>query len=185
MVQQARDGGMALLCIDLPEPVRTSDNEACAGPETAIVAAIDFLCERAGVDAGRIAVVADGTLSSAVAKGVALDGRPAAAVCDGGVLQMWEDEVAAGPEAAEAIEPIALLRRIRCPTMIFTNPKDGLHPDYIRRLLARSGKQNFDLREFRPTGPDEEPPEARPAKMMFEWLCEQLKANRSADGAAR
>ena len=45
---------------------------------------------RIPADAGRLAVLADGGPSSLVARGVALDGRVAAVVCDGGVWELWE-----------------------------------------------------------------------------------------------
>lgn len=177
--QSAHESGMSLLGIDLPAPIRSLEAEPPATPETAIVAAIDYLHERAGVDAERIAVVADGSPSSMVARGVALDGRVAAAVCDAGVWQLWEHDQICGLEAAGSIEPLAV-RALRCPTLMLIRSNDGIDPEHVRQLLARSGTRDVDLREFAPSGPDRTEPLASAAEIVVQWLTEQLQGRAPA-----
>lgn len=167
--------GLALLCVDLGSDVAATALGESRRPETCITAIVDFLIEQPGTDPDLIAIVADGSPSSLVARGVALDGRVAAAVCDAGVWDLWEHA------------QIGLRRRFlgrphlatpRCPTFLALRPDDGIDAEYARRLLAQQGSGRHAVTvqavgsvsgaDGAVRGP------AAATETILDWLCAQL-----------
>ncbi|MCG6205775.1 hypothetical protein LPW26_14070 [Rhodopseudomonas sp. HC1] len=135
MARPSRARGLALLCVELggpeEEPLRGSIR-----PETCISAMIDHLADEPGIDPARIAVISDGTASSLVARGIAFDGRAAAAVCDGGLWERWAGDHASPSPIflADAMLPLGFA--MPCPTLIPLRPAKDIDRTYARGLLA-------------------------------------------------
>src|SRR4051794_15230405 len=92
MARYAGARGIALLALDLLGPGNGAQFDEIVGRadlETALSHIMDYLITRDDVDRGRIAILGDSS-SSFVARGVALDHRFAAAVCDGGIWDLHE-----------------------------------------------------------------------------------------------
>src|SRR5205807_4865970 len=91
--------------------------------ETALIHIMDYLTTRDDVDRSRIAILGDSS-SSFVARGVALDHRFAAAICDGGIWDLHErrfltkrmQPLDASNFSAEQHSKLA--RSIKCPVLI-------------------------------------------------------------------
>ncbi len=93
VARYARERGMSLLAVDLLGSGAGAEFEEVVGRpdlETSVGSVMDYLTTRDDVDEQRIAILGDGAGSSFVARGVALDNRFAAAVCDGGIWDMHE-----------------------------------------------------------------------------------------------
>ena len=93
VARYARERGMSLLAVDLLGSGTGAEFEEVVGRrdlETSVCHVMDYLTTRDDVDEHRIAILGDGAGSSFVARGVALDNRFAAVVCDGGIWDMHE-----------------------------------------------------------------------------------------------
>ena len=89
VARYARERGMSLLAVDLLGSGAGAEFDEVVGRpdlEFSVGCVMDYLTTRDDVDERRIAVLGDGAGSSFVARGVALDNRFAAVVCDGGTL---------------------------------------------------------------------------------------------------
>ena len=87
VARHARERGMSLLAVDLFEAGPADRFDEVVGRrdlEKVVGCIMDYLIDRNDVDTKRIAILADAWGSSFVARGIALDDRFAAAVCDGG-----------------------------------------------------------------------------------------------------
>src|SRR6185436_16254737 len=85
VARYARERGMSLLAVDLLGSGSGAEFDKVVGRpdlETSIGCVRDYLTTRDDVDEQRIAILGDGAGSSFVARGVALDNRFAAVVCD-------------------------------------------------------------------------------------------------------
>ena len=94
MTRYAGDRGIALLAVDLLGSGTGAQFENIAGRadlETSVSHIMDYLTTRDDLDKTRIAILGDSS-GSFVARGVALDHRFAAAVCDGGLWDLHERE---------------------------------------------------------------------------------------------
>ncbi|OPF94593.1 hypothetical protein [Rhodopseudomonas palustris] len=179
VLRSARKRGMTLLCVDLPDEPPSSR----AGPETGIPAILDYLIDGRGIDAKRIAVISDGSPSSLVTRGIALDGRIAAAVCDGGLWDLW---VARQTEACGAalgmVQGCARRPAVSCPMLVPLLASEGIEPGHARQLLTEHHPGNRDilLKVFGETssGPwtlnGYDP--ILVADFVFDWVGQQLKA---------
>ncbi len=153
--RHARERGMSLLAVDLlgagageafVDAVGRSDLEMAIGH------IMDHLIEREDVDGRQIAILADASSSSFVARGIAFDDRFAAAVCDGGIWDLHEraflrDRLGyAG--AARSVSRAA--RNIACPVLISAGERGWLTAERIRELYAelRAGGRNVTLKLF-------------------------------------
>jgi hypothetical protein len=173
LAPQARPRGIAVLCIEPGEPAATGPLDLRARPETAIVAAIDYVIDGLGVDPRRIAVMADGSPSSLVASGVALDGRIAAAVCDAGLWALWEGEHLGSSAARLASGKAAAAAALPCPTLVPLDARDGIDPAHARRLLASRYPRNgrIAVTAFGTTDvAGWEPDPVLAADAVFDWL---------------
>jgi hypothetical protein len=184
----ARDRNMALLCVDLNG--LQEGLGADAGPpiriETCVVALVDYLVERGDIDSDRIAIVGDGADSSLVAKGVALDGRLAAAVCDGGLWELLDEaaDLDAGSQTRWIRLP-PLAWKISCPLLVVLGQHSGLQADRARQLLHRdrdSGAEpSFRIFEASETGTSDAQIDNPTLvnEFIFDWIVSQMAARSS------
>src|SRR5215213_6313912 len=126
VARYARERGMSLLAVDLLGAGIGAEFDEVIGRrdlESSVGHVMDYLTTRDDVDEHRIAILGDGAGSSFVARGVALDNRFAAVVCDGGLWDMHEHAFlmnrfsrdGAGSMGIEAAWPG---RRFHCPVLI-------------------------------------------------------------------
>ena len=186
----ARDRGMSLLCVDL----MGSDNGArfenvVARPdlETAISYIMDYLATRDDVDQRRIAILGDGS-GSFVARGVALDHRCAAAVCDGGIWDLQERAFLARHAASlDATSPTGLKSRIapnlKCPVLITMGEHGWLEPERVNVLVEqlKAGKPQPDITLKIFTEADAAASEGHTdnptlaSEFIFDWISDRLE----------
>ncbi|WP_346296253.1 hypothetical protein LRC39_02760 [Rhodopseudomonas sp. P1] len=179
VLRSARQRGMALLCVDLPDEAPSPRVAA----ETGITAALDYLIEARGIDPARIAVIGDGSPSSLVTRGIALDGRAAAAVCDGGLWDLWAArQTDACVAALGMVQAGPRLPAMNCPMLVPLRAGEAIEPGHARHLLAQHHPGNRDilLKVFGETssGPwtlDGYDP-ILVADFVFDWLGQQLNA---------
>jgi len=168
----ARDRRMALLCVDVGAAADASARRCAIRPESCISAIVDYLAEQPEIDPARIAVIADGSPSSLVARGVAMDGRAAAAVCDGGLWELWEHaQTTRLSSGLHAIAPKPIAASIRCPTLVPLRADDGIDPAYARQLLSngRSDRpDNISVAEYTAADP------GTAAGAILDWVGRQL-----------
>ena len=140
----AADRGIALLAVDLLGSGSGAQFEKIVGRpelETSIGHVMDYLATRDDVDKSRIAILG-GSSGSFVARGIALDNRFAAAVCDGGIWDLHEREFL--QSASIPVTP-TLLRRInwpsksrqKCPVLITMGEHGWLEADHAASCLAK------------------------------------------------
>jgi dienelactone hydrolase len=185
----ARDRGMSLLAVDLWGPGGGADFDQIAGRcdlETSICSVMDFLTTRDDVDEDKVAIVGD-VGSSFVARGVALDQRFAAAVCDGGIWDMHErnflmDRVASqnsGAVGGNSYPGIA--RQIRCPVLVTMGEHGWLEADHVTDLFEqlKVGHPDISLKLFRDSetaasqGHSDNPTLAN--EFIFDWLANRFE----------
>ena len=154
VARYASERGMALLAVDLYGAGPDSRFEQSAGsrrPEMTIGHIMDYLIGRADVEPDRIAILADGWGSSFVARGLALDGRVAAAVCDGGIWDLHERVFMIDREAqleAGMIRRLGLnrvARNIKCPVLICAGERGWLKAERVRELYGHLQAEGRDL----------------------------------------
>ncbi len=143
----AHDRGMSLLAVDLWGPGGGADFESIAGRcdlETAICSVMDYLTTREDVDERKVAILGDSPGSSFVARGVALDQRFAAAVCDGGIWDLHERNFLMGRVASQNS------KHCRQKWLFGDHPPAPL-PGSGNRRRARLARSRSRHRAFRPT----------------------------------
>jgi pimeloyl-ACP methyl ester carboxylesterase len=184
----AHDRGMSLLAVDLWGPGGGSDFENIAGRcdlETAICSVMDFLTTRDDVDEGKVAIVGD-VGSSFVARGVALDQRFAAAVCDGGIWDMHERHFLMGRLAqnsgvAGQNSYSGIVRQLRCPVLVTVGEHGWLEADQVTELFeqVRGNHPDISLKFFRASetaasqGHSDNPTLAN--EFIFDWLAHRFE----------
>lgn len=148
--RHARDRGMSMLAVDLFGAGSEDANSFC-DLELTIGHVMDHLVARDDVDRDRIAVLADGWGSSFVARGIALDGRFAAAVCDGGIWDLHERIFMIDRDApldTALIRRLGLAqvaRNIDCPVLISTGERGWLRAERVRELYRHLKAEGADV----------------------------------------
>jgi dienelactone hydrolase len=184
----AHDRGMSLLAVDLWGPGGGSDFENIAGRcdlETAICSVMDFLTTRDDVDEDKVAIVGD-VGSSFVARGVALDQRFAAAVCDGGIWDMHERHFLMGRLAQNSGVAgqngySGIARQLRCPVLVTVGEHGWLEADQVTELFeqVRGNHPDISLKFFRGSetaasqGHSDNPTLAN--EFIFDWLAHRFE----------
>lgn len=185
----ARDRGLSLLAVDLL-------GEAQAGAalkqvvarrpdlESAIPYVMDHLAARDDVFEDRIAILADGWGSSFVARGVALDQRFAAAVCDGGIWDMHERMFLAERRASRGVAGMpdvrdrSIAREIECPLLITLGDHGWLKADRVAEMVKRlmANNREVTLKIFTETASAQahadNPTLAN--EFIFDWIASRL-----------
>ena len=190
VARHARERGLSLLAVDLLGSATDSEfGEMIGRPglETSVSSVVDYLTTRDDVDERRIAVLGDGAGSSFVARGVALDSRFAAVVCDGGIWDMHEHSFLmnrlspAGTEGAGS-ERRWPARRFHCPVLVTMGGQgwleSGLVAALFERLRARHPGISLKIFESSETaaaqGHCDNPTLAN--EFIFDWLADRLEA---------
>jgi hypothetical protein len=149
----AFERGISLLAVDVLGDGTGAQSENVAkrpGFEQAIESVMDYVVGRDDVDEDRVAILADGWSSSFVARGIALDPRFAAAVCDGGIWDLHQQDFLKrriGPLGMEAwsLEGNRVLRNISCPLLITAGERGWLKTDRVAELTNQFGGGNRDI----------------------------------------
>jgi dienelactone hydrolase len=184
----ARDRGMSLLAVDLLGSEIGVQFEKIVGRpdlETAVGCVMDYLTTRDDVDEGRIAILGAGSGSSFVARGIALDQRFAAAVCDGGIWDLHEraflmNRIAIGAGTSRGIESRSIARQFKCPVLITMGEQGWLEADHVTDLFdqLKVNHQDISLKIFRGSetaaaqGHADNPTLAN--EFIFDWLADRL-----------
>ena len=188
VARYARERGMSLLAVDLlgsgagtkfDEVVGRTDLESSVGQ------VMDYLTTRDDVDEHRIAILGDGAGSSFVARGVALDNRFAAVVCDGGLWDMHEhaflmNRLSWDGAGSKGIEGGWPGRRFHCPVLITVGGQgwleSGIVTDLFERLKAYHPDISLKIFESSETaaaqGHHDNPTLAN--EFIFDWIADRL-----------
>src|SRR5689334_18076469 len=154
VARHASERGMSLLAVDLYGTGPDARFEEFSGGrhlETTIGHVMDCLLERDDVDRDRIAILADGWGSSFVARGIACDGRFAAAVCDGGLWDLHERAFLIDRDAQLEPDMIGRLgldrvaRNIKCPVLISAGERGWLKAERVRELYGHLKAEGRDV----------------------------------------
>jgi dienelactone hydrolase len=189
VARYARERKMSLLAVDLlGSGTGVEFDEVIGRPdlETSVSHVMDYLTTRDDVDEQRIAVLGDGAGSSFVARGIALDHRFAAVVCDGGIWDMHEHAFLnrlsghhAGDRGLERSWPA---RRFHCPVLVTVGGQgwleSGVVADLFERLKARHPGISLKIFESSETaaaqGHSDNPTLAN--EFIFDWLADRLES---------
>src|SRR5260370_20986255 len=185
----ASDRRMSLLAVDLLGSGASVQFEEIMGYpdlEMAVGHVMDYLTTRGDVDERRIAILGDGAGSSFVARGVALDRRFAAAVCDGGIWDLHERAFLmnrfssrdAGVAATKGYSRLVL--NLGCPVLITMGEHGWLEADHVTNLFdqLRANYRDITLKIFigsetaASQGHADNPTLAN--EFIFYWLTDRL-----------
>jgi dienelactone hydrolase len=189
LARYARDRGMSMLAVDLCGSGTGAKFEKVAGRsdlETAIGHVVDYLLTRDDVDQRRIAIFGDGSGSSFVARGAALDRRLAAAVCDGGIWDLHERAFLMRRVASLDCGLAAMSRRssiaryIKCPVLVTLGEHGWLEKDQVTLLFEqiKASHRDIELKIFRGSetaaaqGHADNPTLAN--EYIFDWISDRL-----------
>ena len=190
VARYARERGVSLLAVDLLGSGTDREFDAVIGrpgQETAVSSVMDYLTTRDDVDEQRIAIIGDGAGSSFVARGVALDCRFAAVVCDGGIWDMHEHAFLANRLARNGAEDRGSdrgwpVRRFHCPVLVTMGGQGWLESDVVaemfERLKARHPGISLKIFESSETaaahGHSDNPTLAN--EFIFDWVADRLES---------
>lgn len=184
--RHARERGMSLLAVDLLGPGQVTEFAEVVGRpdlETSVSAVMDYLATRNDVDDRRIAILGDGAGSSFVARGIALDQRYAAAVCDGGLWEMHERAFLNGRAGQSGSDGLRG-SRFHCPVLITVGEQGWLKRDVVVDLFERlrSRQPGISLKIFASEetaagqGHHDNPTLAN--EFIFDWIADRLDSAR-------
>jgi dienelactone hydrolase len=190
VARYARERGMSLLAVDLlGSGIGAEFDQVIGRPdlESSVGHVMDYLTTRDDVDEHRIAILGDGAGSSFVARGVALDNRFAAVVCDGGLWDMHEHaflmtRLSRGGAGSMGIEGAWPGRRFHCPVLITVGEQGWLQSAVVTDLFERlkSYHPDISLKIFESSetaaaqGHYDNPTLAN--EFIFDWVADRLAA---------
>jgi dienelactone hydrolase len=190
VARHARERGMSLLAVDLlGSGTGANFDEVVGHPdlELSVGCVMDYLTTRDDIDEHRIAVLGDGAGSSFVARGVALDNRFAAVVCDGGIWDMHEraflmNRLSVGGAGSREFERGWLGRRFHCPVLVTVGGQgwleSGVVADLFERLEAHHPDISLKIFESSETaaaqGHYDNPTLAN--EFIFDWVADRLES---------
>lgn len=154
VARYACERGMSLLAADLYGAGPEAQFEELVGGrdlQMTIGHIMDYLVEREDVDRDRIAILADGWGSSFVARGIACDGRFAAAVCDGGIWDLHEcaflidRNAQLEPDMVGRLGLNRVARNISCPVLIAAGERGWLKAERVRELYGYLKSEGRDV----------------------------------------
>jgi dienelactone hydrolase len=179
---------MSLLAVDLLGSRTGAEFEEIVGRrdlESSVSHVMDYLTMRDDVDEHRIALVGDSAGSSFVARGVALDNRFAAAVCDGGLWDMHEhaflmNRLLPDGSGSGGVEGSWPGLRFHCPVLITVGGqgwlKSGIVADLFERLKTHHRDISLKIFESSETaaaqGHHDNPTLAN--EFIFDWVADRL-----------
>jgi len=190
VARYARDRGMSLLAVDLlGSGTGTKFDKVVGRPdlETSVGHVMDYLTTRDDVDEQRIGILGDGAGSSFVARGVALDNRFAAVVCDGGIWDMHEQAFLMNRLSRDGVESREfeggwLGHRFHCPVLITVGGQGWLESGIVTALFERLRAHHPDisLKIFESSetaaaqGHCDNPTLAN--EFIFDWVADRLES---------
>jgi dienelactone hydrolase len=190
VARYARERGMSLLAVDLlGSGAGAKFDEVIGRPdlELSVGCVMDYLTTRDDIDEHRIAVLGDGAGSSFVARGVTLDHRFAAVVCDGGIWDMHEraflmNRLSRDGIGSEGFERSWLGRRFHCPVLITVGGEAWLNSGVVTDLFERlkSHHPDISLKIFESSetaaaqGHYDNPTLAN--EFIFDWVADRLES---------
>jgi hypothetical protein len=146
---------------------------------------MDYLTTRDDVDEHRVAILGDGAGSSFVSRGVALDNRFAAVVCDGGLWDMHEHAFLMNRFSRDGVESMGIEaawpgRRFHCPVLITVGGQGWLQSSVVTDLFERlkSYHPDISLKIFESSetaaaqGHYDNPTLAN--EFIFDWVADRL-----------
>jgi dienelactone hydrolase len=180
---------MSLLAVDLFGSGTGAQFEKIVGRpdlETAVGHVMDYLTTRDDIDERRIAILGDGSGSSFVARGVALDRRFAAAVCDGGIWDLHERAFLMNRSASRSPDRAAtggygrLAQNLACPVLITFGGRGWLEADRVTELFDRLNADDRDITLKIFQGSETAAAQAHADnptlanEFIFDWLADRL-----------
>lgn len=149
----AHERGTALLAVDLLGSASDAEFDEIVGRpdlESSISHVMNYLTTRDDVDARRIALVGDGGGSSFAARGVALDHRFAAVVCDGGLWDMHEhaflqNRLAPNGPTGCGMEGGWPALKFHCPVLVTVGGQGWLKSSVVADLFERLKTHHRDI----------------------------------------
>ena len=187
VARYARDRGMSLLAVDLFGSCAGAKFDEVVGRsdlETSVGHVMDYLTTRDDIDEHRIAILSDGSETSFVARGVALDNRFAAAVCDGGIWDMYERAFLMNrlSVSGSGTESGWLGRKLRCPLLITMGEQGWLESDRVADLFEqlKADHPDVSLKIFESSetaaahGHRDNPTLAN--EFIFDWMADRLES---------
>jgi dienelactone hydrolase len=188
VARYARERGMSLLAVDLlGSGIGAEFDQVIGRPdlESSVGHVMDYLTTRDDVDEHRIAILGDGAGSSFVARGVALDNRFAAVVCDGGLWDMHEHAFLMNRLSRDGAGSVGLEgawpgRRFHCPVLITVGGQGWLQSSVVTDLFERLKSYHLDisLKIFESSetaaaqGHHDNPTLAN--EFIFDWVADRL-----------
>ena len=188
VARHARERGMSLLAVDLLGSRVGGEFDEIFGRrdlESSIGHVMDYLTTRVDVDERKIALVGDAAGSSFVARGVALDHRFAAAVCDGGLWDMHERAFLANRLSSDGRERRGgdvswPGLRFHCPVLVTMGGQGWLNGGVIAEMFERLKihHQDIALKIFENSetaaaqGHHDNPTLAN--EFIFDWVADRL-----------
>ncbi len=186
--------GIALLAVDLLGCGTGAQFDDVVGRpdlETAVSHIMDYLTTRNDVDKGRIVVLGDSS-GSFVARGVALDDRFAAAVCDGGIWDLHEREFLTKRMQGRDVDNFSaeqysrVARAIKCPVLITIGEHGWLEAGHVSGLVGqlRADQRDITLKIFHEAETAasqahiDNPTLA--SEFIFDWIADQLRIDDSS-----
>ena len=188
VARHARERGMSLFAVDLLGSGTGTEFDEIVGRsdlESSISHVMDYLTTRSDVDADRIALLGDGAGSSFAARGVALDHRFAAAVCDGGLWDMHERAFLTKRLQPDGFGSVAIEARspglgFHCPVLVTVGGQGWLQSSIVVDLFERlkAHQRDISLKIFESSetaaaqGHQDNPTLAN--EFIFDWIADRL-----------
>lgn len=181
---QATTRGLSLLVVDLFGADAQDRFDRIVGSrdlESAVGGVMDYVAAREDVDESRVAILADDWGSSFVARGIALDQRYAAAVCDAGLWDIHERAFMARRSTpgqagcASALTTSRVARHITCPVLVAMPEQGWLAPDSATKLVAQMKREHPDITlKIFPGEQGAAEISAAANEFIFDWLAARL-----------
>jgi dienelactone hydrolase len=159
MPRHAHARKLSLLLVDLPGQGVGPRGDNLVGPndiETSISCWVDYLASRGDVDVERIAVFGDSLGASFASRAAGLDHRLSAAVCDGGIWDLYERAFLlkriSGDDNRDSIKDQvsklwrhSIANRIRCPILVTLGECDWLETNYAAEFYNYLKEAGVDI----------------------------------------
>jgi Esterase FrsA-like len=159
MPRHAHARKLSLLVVDLPGQGICPRGDSVVGPndiETSISCWVDYLAGRGDVDVERIAIFGDSLGASFASRAAGSDHRLSAAVCDGGIWDLYErafllKRISGGDNQESIEEQVSKLwrhsiaKRIRCPILVTLGECDWLEKNYAAEFYSYVKEAGIDI----------------------------------------